>query len=155
MPRILCCYDCGEMTFMRDGPTSGRVDEDQELIELTRRHQHPEIPDDKIKGGNLFTVDQATFDKYGDKAVIEMKDELAKNQIWMYEMRDQLKEDAMECFNKHHRPTFHCSDFEAEEKIIGKKIGVPKEKRQYLCHYCPFTHGVVIPHNRWKKGMYK
>jgi hypothetical protein len=158
VPRLLACYDCGDMTFLNDyeGAKSDPKGEfDMALIELTKRHQHPEIPTQKVKGGQLFTVDQKTFDKYGNQAVIQIKEDLAKNQIWMNDFRDELKEDAMACFNKHGRPDMTCSDAFTKEKAIGRTIGVPKEHLQYLCMYCPFGSGVVAVTLRQKKGYYK
>ena len=67
---------------------------------------------------------------------------------------DQLRADAGECFNKHHRPTDSCSDYQSEAKTLGRKEGVPAHKRQYLCHYCPFQSYVTVQ-IRHKKGMYR
>jgi hypothetical protein len=150
MPRLLACYQCGTLSKLPD--FSGHPTMDMALIEVCKMHQHHEVPDDQHKGGQLFMLDQATYDKIDP--VTEVRKELAKNHVDMHDMRDELKDEAMKCFNRHGRPNDSCIDFESEHKTIGRKNGVPKAKRMYLCHFCPFTHGVVVPHNRWRKGQY-
>ena len=38
---------------------------------------------------------------------------------------------------KHGRPQADCLDYCSEDKTVGRKIGVPKDKRMYLCMFCP------------------
>jgi hypothetical protein len=40
------------------------------------------------------------------------------------------------------------------ERTIGRKAGVPKANRQYLCHYCPVGSGYVAHKERTAMGMY-
>jgi hypothetical protein len=76
-----------------------------------------------------------------------------KNEWEVRALRDDLKVDALKCFNRHNRPANGCIDYEDASKAIGRTIGVPKENRQYLCHYCP-AQEYVTHKNRIAKGMY-
>lgn len=150
MPRLLACRSCGTMYRMRD--YDGPPDYDMELQELVKRHlgQAPDPnPDSHIS--LIFRVDEATWEKLGDETVVQK--ELLKNEWQVRELRDDLKVEALKCFNRHNRPSSGCPDYEDDSKTIGRKIGVPKEHRQYLCHYCPaqehVTHAL-----RKAKGMY-
>jgi hypothetical protein len=153
MPRLLACYDCSVLSKLPD--YEGHPSMDMALIEVCKMHEHNDIPDRAKKGGQLFGVDTETYDKLDPVTVINK--ELAKAEVQMHDFRDELKEEAMKCFNAHGRPGEGdgCPDFESEAKTIGRKAGIPKDKRMFLCHFCPFTHGVVVVENRRKKGMYK
>lgn len=84
----------------------------------------------------------------------DFQDELTRFGITRQDWLEQLRQDAGECFNKHHRPTDTCSDYRSEAKTIGRKEGVPADQRQYLCYYCPFQSYVTVQ-IRHKKGAYK
>ena len=49
--------------------------------------------------------------------------------------------------------TFHI-DWCDESKTIGRKVGVPVDKRQYLCMYCPAAEYPTYK-ERLKLGLYK
>ncbi len=156
MPRLVCCYDCEVMIPCPDVPDGTPPEHDGALNAIVDRHQHTDIPDSKIKGGKVFVCDVATWQKLGgpEGALTHMKAELRKNQIEIAEFRDELGDDAMKCFNQHHRPQYGCSDYCSDEKTLGRKEGVPPDKRQYLCFYCP-VQSFVTTQVRWKKGWYK
>ncbi len=150
MPRLLACRSCGTMYKMReyDGP----AEYDMELQELVNRHlgqAQDKNPDSHLS--LIFRVDEATWEKLGDETSVQK--ELLKNEWVVRELRDDLKVEALRCFNRHNRPSNGCMDYEDESKTIGRKIGVPKENRQYLCHYCPAQEHVTYK-NRLAKGMY-
>ena len=150
MPRLLTCQTCGTMYRMKD--YDGPVQYDMELIELCNRHLGQAAnPDPDAHKSIIIRCDQNTWDKLGDET--QIKKELAKNEWEVRELRDDLKVEALKCFSRHNNPKQGCIDYEDESKTIGRKIGVPKENRQYLCNYGPaqafVTHGI-----RKKKGMY-
>jgi hypothetical protein len=131
-----------------DGP----AEYDMELQELVNRHlgqAQDKNPDSHLS--LIFRVDEATWEKLGDETSVQK--ELLKNEWVVRELRDDLKVEALRCFNRHNRPSNGCMDYEDESKTIGRKIGVPKENRQYLCHYCP-AQEYVTHKNRLAKGMY-
>lgn len=150
MPRLLTCQTCGTMYRMKD--YDGAVQYDMELIELCNRHLGQAAnPDPDAHKSIIIRCDQNTWDKLGDET--QIKKELAKNEWEVRELRDDLKVEALKCFTRHNSPKMGCIDYEDESKTIGRKIGVPKENRQYLCHYCPVQS--FVTHNiRKKKGMY-
>ena len=150
MPRLLACKSCGTMYRMHD--YDGPVDYDMELIELIQRHLgQAKNPDPDAHKGLIFRCDEATWEKLGDET--QVKNELMKNEWDVRELRQDLKVEALSCFNRHNRPSAGCIDYEDSSKTIGRTIGVPKEHRQYLCHYCPAT-SYVVHQNRKAKGMY-
>jgi hypothetical protein len=150
MPRLLACQSCGTMYRMKD--YEGSAEYDMELIELINRHLgKASDPSPEAHKSAIFRVDQATWEKLGDET--QVKKELMKNEWEVREVRDDLKVEALKCFNRHARPKGMCIDYEDESKTIGRKIGVAKNQRQYLCHYCP-AQEFVTHKNRDAKGMY-
>ena len=150
MPRLLACRTCGTMYKMRD--YEGNADYDMELQELINRHLGQ--ADDRNPESHLsliFRVDESTWEKLGDETSVQK--ELLKNEWVVRELRDDLKVEALRCFNRHNRPANGCMDYEDESKTIGRKVGIPKENRQYLCHYCPAQEHVTHK-KRLAKGMY-
>lgn len=150
MPRLLACRTCGTMYKMRD--YEGNADYDMELQELINRHLgQAEDRNPESHLSLIFRVDEATWDKLGDETSVQK--ELLKNEWVVRELRDDLKVEALRCFNRHNRPSNGCMDYEDESKTIGRKVGIPKENRQYLCHYCPAQEHVTHK-KRLAKGMY-
>ena len=150
MPRLLTCQTCGTMYRMKD--YEGPVQYDMELIELCNRHLGQAAnPDPDAHKSLIIRCDQNTWEKLGDET--QIKKELAKNEWEVRELKDDLKVEALRCFSRHNRPSGMCIDYEDESKTIGRKIGVPKENRQYLCHYCP-AQEFVTHKNRIAKKMY-
>lgn len=148
--RLLACKSCGVMYKMR--PYDGPPEYDMELLELIERHLGQAAdPRPESHISLIFRTDAETASKLDSETAI--KSEMAKLGIEMRELRDDLKVEALKCFNRHNRPTKGCPDYGDESKTIGRKIGVPKENRQYLCHYCPAQEHVT--HQlRIRKGMY-
>jgi len=150
MPRLLACRSCGTMYKMRD--YTGSPDYDMELQELINRHLgQAKDPNPDSHQSLIFRVDQDTWEKLGDETAVQK--ELLKNEWVVRELRDDIKVEALKCFNRHNRPSNGCIDYEDESKTIGRKVGVPKDSRQYLCHYCPAQEHVTHL-KRLAKGMY-
>lgn len=150
MPRLLTCQSCQVMYRLRD--YDGPADYDMELIEIIKRHLgQAQDPNPDAHKSIIIRCDEKTWEKLGDETKI--KQELAKNEWEVREIRDDMKVEALKCFNRHNRPSGMCPDYEDQSKAIGRTIGVPKENRQYLCHYCPVS-SFVIHKVRKAKGMY-
>lgn len=133
-------------------PYDGPAEYDMELIEIINRHlAQADDPRPESHISMIFRTDEETASKLDVETSV--KNELMKNEVWMRDFRDELKVEALKCFNKHNRNP-QCSDYESPDKTIGRKVGVPKEKWQYLCYYCP-VHSKVIESVRHAKGMYK
>lgn len=122
-------------------PYDGPAEYDMELLDILERHK-ARNPDYDNWRALIFRTDKDTADKLDAETAI--KNELKNHDIIIKDFRDELKTDALRCFDRHNRPTTGCVDWCDESKTIGRKIGVPKEKRQYLCMYCPaaawYTH---------------
>ncbi len=68
-----------------------------------------------------------------------------------YATRDTYREDALACFNRHHRPKgADCIDYVSADKRIGNPTseGWKTGPRVFLCHFCPVQAQV----DRAKRG---
>lgn len=137
--RLLVCKTHGVMYKMK--PYDGPAEYDQELRELCDRH-NAQVPNPQDCNAIIFRTDEETAKKLDAETAV--KGELEKNDVYIRDTRDELKVDALKCFNRHNRPKQGCIDWCADDKTVGRKVGVPKDKRQYLCMYCPaaeyYTH---------------
>ena len=139
------------MHKMRD--YDGNADNDMELQEIIKMHLgRAQDPSPESHMSQIYRCDQATYDALDGETGI--KKELMKNEIEVREVRDDLKVEALKCFQRHGAPQGSCIDWEDESKTIGRKVGVPKANRQYLCHYCPVGSGYVAHKERTQMGMY-
>jgi hypothetical protein len=146
--RLLVCKTHGVMWKMR--PYDGPPEYDQELRELCDRH-NAQVPDPDNCRALIYRTDPETASKLDVETAL--KKELAEQDVFIRDFRDELKVDALKCYNKHNRPTGGCIDWCADDKTIGRKTGVPKEHRQYLCMYCPV--GSYVAHEERKAlGLY-
>ena len=184
MPRLVSCHVCRTLSSLPDPPAkaplvpariawmedgkeveyifrdeSGQVSMvplyDPALEDWMTRHEHAEVPEDKMRKHDIYWTDQESFNS---GIVMSLKKEMEDATGQMYTERDQVKEDAMACFNAHHRPTDGCMDVFSESKLLGgheSNKRIPVNDRMFLCHACPFVHGYVIPDVRHKKGYYK
>jgi hypothetical protein len=155
VPRLLVVKDVNgktDSTMIRLRDYEGPAEYDMELVEVIRKHKerNTHINPDDFRG-LIFNCDQETWDKLGDET--QVRNELMKNEWDVREVRDDMKVEALKCFNRHNRPTNGCLDYQDESKTIGRKTGVPPENRQYLCYYCP-AHEYYVHKVRLKKGLY-
>jgi len=144
--RLLVCWRVvnGKKTdgvIYKMRPYDGVPEYDMELIDILERHKARNQDYDNWRA-LIFRTDKDTASKLDAETAI--KNELKRHDIIIMEFRDELKADALRCFDRHNRPNAGCVDWCDESKTVGRKIGVPKEKRQYLCMYCPaaewYTH---------------
>ena len=145
-----------EFTFRDDDGHAVMVAQyDPSLEDWTERHLHEEIPE-TVRKHDLWMVDQLTWQ--ATDVMTTVKKELMGTTGRIYQERDELKADALACFEEHHRPKDSCPDVFSEPKVIGNHESnkrMKKNDRLFLCHLCPFVHGYVIPQVRKKKGMYE
>lgn len=146
--RLLVCKTHGVMYKMR--PYDGPAEYDQELIELCNRH-NAQVPDPDNCKALIFRTDPETAGKLDVETALRRQ--MEDHDVYIRDFRDELKVDALKCYNRHNRPTGGCPDWCAEDKTVGRKIGVPPDKRQYLCMYCPV--GAHVAHvERKAMGLY-
>ena len=131
-------------------PYSGEPEYDMELIDVLQRHK-AKNPDHENWRGLIFRTDKETASKLDAETVI--KNELKSHDLHISDYRDELKLDALRCFDKHNRPKDSCIDWCDESKTIGRKTGVPANKRQYLCMFCPCS-SYVAHQERKEMGIY-
>ncbi len=150
MPRLLVCKPCGTLYNMQD--YDGPAEYDMELMDVIERHlTQASDPRPDAHMSMIFRCDKETASKLDMET--EVKKELMKNEIEVREMRNDLKEDALKCFSKHGRPKMDCLDYCGEDKTVGRKMGVPKEHRMYLCMFCPVQEYYQYK-IRGAKGLY-
>lgn len=146
--RLLVCKTHGVMYKLR--PYDGPAEYDQELIEICNRH-NAQVPDPDNCRALIFRTDPETAEKLDMETAL--KNKMGDMDVYIKDFRDELKVDALKCYDKHNRPTGGCIDWCAEDKTIGRKVGVPPEHRQYLCMYCPV--GSYVAHQERKiLGLY-
>lgn len=181
MPRLVTCHVCHTISSIPDPPAKaplvpariawiedGREVEyifrdetgqicmvamyDPALEDWMTRHEHAEVPEDRMRKHDIYATDQQSFNA---GIVMSLKKEMEEAHQTAYTERDQVKEDALACFEKHNRPTDGCMDVFSEAKLLGgheSNKRMPMNDRMYLCHACPFVHGYVIPKVRSAKG---
>lgn len=150
MPRLLVCKPCGVLYNMLD--YDGPPEYDQELREVIDRHLgQASDPRTESHESQIFRCDNETSSKLDMES--EVKKELMKNEVEVREISNDLKEEALKCFSAHGRPTGACVEYCDDSKSIGRKTGVPKSKRMFLCLFCPvqeyYQHKI-----RGSKGLY-
>lgn len=184
--RLAYCYACKTLEPMEDfeidfsDPNQHR--NDVLLQNWIDRHQHGLDTDRKPgtpgahPGGRVFPFDASrehvseimkgfhsgkTFDISGmdvlaQDAVMKVKDALAAQHVEVFEFRDQLKEDAQSCFEKHGRPDVAkagCIDYHAGNKRLGSERVAPQVAK-WLCTYCPYESTVTVK-KRANRGDYR
>lgn len=149
--RALVCFPCKAMYRLRG--YEGDPQYDMELIDTIDRHlQRADNPDPNYHRSQLFDMEE------GDAKLVDMESELQRKLqeagVYINDIRDELKLDALKCFNKHNRPQQGCPDYHDSSKIIGRSIGIPEEQKQYLCDQCPVQSFVTFK-KRQARGDYK
>ena len=138
---------------------------DPVLEDFVEKHTHG-YDDDKVIGGliQVWAVDQQTWDSID--VVTKIKKELQASTNHWYEERDEYREAAIACYNKHGNPDLGtgCPDYLSDDRRIGHgtyktddggNVTVPPKFRQYLCYLCPYQYAYVNVELRRRKGYYK
>lgn len=169
--RLCYCYHC--RTLSKIEGFLGRPEDDRLLQDWIDRHMHG-LTEDQHPGGRIFPMEvpelassprrmlEAGIDDPADdpvferKAVEHVKALLAQQQHEVLgELRDELKDDAAKCFNRHRRPEHPgkpCIDYNADHKRLGRRNQPPSDMAM-LCTYCAYTSTVTVA-KRIKRGDY-
>jgi hypothetical protein len=175
--RLMYCYLCCFIELLDDFEVDFKdprsTEHDVLLSNWIDRHLHGKTVDEH-PGGRMFSFDDSRagidtdiargpggtthidFDIFTEQAVQQVKKELQNNQMEVMGYRDQLREDAGNCFIRHGNPEYPgkpCIDFEAADKRLGRK-NTPKKFQQYLCTYCAYTSSVTVS-KRHRRGDYR
>lgn len=164
--RLLFCSSCSSVDTLP--PHEGRPEDDVVLDRLIHDlHTHPVLGAHK---GLLFTVPLKWWAKESSRQQIikQIREGLSDGMDELdpdyYAHRDQLRADAMACFNRHLRPKGQCPDYMSESKKIlpptkaeRKDLGLASPKESgvaiYECAACP-VHVYNITKTREQRGMY-
>ena len=156
--RLLICFDC--MTVEPLPPYLGPrkkdntpVAPDPELEHLLRPHR----TDGLEHVGRLMGMTLDTYEALKRSGFMDLRKQLNTEDPLAF--RDTLTEDATKCFNRHRRPTQPgCVDYMTDAKLLANPGGIrynDGSNSRYLCHYCPYHHGVVVPIRRKDAGQYE
>lgn len=162
--RLAFCYSCQTLSKL-DDYTGGYHDDgepvsDHLLVNWIERHMHG-MSEERHPGGRIFPFVGKDIQVEGGRLdgrsvavaneVEEVRAELAKVGIEVFEFRDELKEDAQKCFVKHQRPSYperKCIDYHDDSKWLGHREHIDGEvvnvNQGYLCSFCPYETYVSI-----------
>jgi hypothetical protein len=163
--RLLICKNCEttEVVPWYEGDPSY----DSALEYCMSKH---EFPSGDRHFGQLYTVDEDQYNREESRTEI-LKQIWQRHghtgmDPWVYQVTDQLKHDAFECWRTRLRPET-CSDFHSDKKILvpptareRKEEGMKKwdtsnpAAQRYLCDYCPIR-SVAEQQVRTKRGLYR
>ena len=138
---------------------------DPVLEDFVEKHSHGREDRDVIGGLiQVYAIDQRTWDSMD--MVTKIQEQLQKQTNQWYEERDEYREEALKCYNRHGNPDIDsgCSDYMNDDRRIGpatyddgdgRTITVPPKYRQYLCYVCPFQQTYIQVELRRKRGAYR
>ena len=162
--RLCFCYCCRTLSkiddYDGDFHPDGEPIADHLLENWIKRHMHG-LAEDDHPGGRVFPFEGRDIEVQGGRLdgvsvevaneVEQVRSELAKAGIEMNDFRDELREDAHNCFIKHGRPDYHgrrCIDYHDRSKWLGRRVKVDGERlninQGYLCSFCPYETAVSI-----------
>lgn len=168
--RLAFCYVDTCRTLSKLPDYEGNPDHDSALQDWIDRHMHG-LHIDTHPGGRLYQMDDEqegitrtvstrggveTLSAMEAAAVQEVRAELAKVGIEMNDYRNELRIDAVKCHQKHGQPSHPgklCIDYQSDSKRLGRK-DTPKDKRIYLCTFCPYESSVTVT-KRANRGDYR
>lgn len=150
MARLLICRSCQVAMKLRD--FHGDPSNDNELREMIDRHLGKAAdPRPESHPSQLFGVADEDLELMTDAQLNEaLKNKL---DLEISEFRDDFKDQAMGCYNLHNRPSGGCIDWKDDSRVLGRKAGIPKHERAYLCDYCPVSTFVEFK-TRQAAGLY-
>ena len=166
--RLLMCLVCKSLEELPDyeGPSNQDY-----LLEISLEKHKFDSGDPHV--GKLFKLPvKAWADPKQKEAILEQfkqggsrgLDELTDEKNF-YETKMTFAQDAMQCWQKHNKPTNNCEDYESPAKRLlpdtakeRGELGLPKPEhlegpKVYTCHFCPY-HGQVVQRRRQIMGMY-
>lgn len=170
--RLLLCSVCKTIEVLDDytGPPEQAERFDTVLNLVLEKHKDgvERIP----HVGQMFRVKKASWDNPDaqDQIRRQMVAQLDPNAetglgAEAYAIRDNFKEDAMECWGRHLRVPA-CPDYKSDDKLLTpntqaerKEAGLAKfdkhdpATQRYLCEYCP-VHSLVMQIQKKKAGLY-
>lgn len=170
--RLCFCYHCRSLSriddYDGDYAEDGEPLNDHLLENWVQRHRHgldtsvePGTTRDAHPGGRVFPFEGRDIEVHdgrldGVKVVVaneveQVRAELAKAGVEVFELKDELKDDAQKCFIRHKRPQYpdrKCIDYHTDSKWLGRRERLEGQtfnvRQGYLCAFCPYETNVSI-----------
>jgi hypothetical protein len=161
--RLLRCDDCYTIEPLPD--YDGPPEHDTLLGHLiAARHTEPSGTTHR---GKLLRIDKRHWDSPSvrEAVIARVREESGHTGLdpAFYNARDTFQEDALVCWQQHHRSTA-CNEYKSDRKRLTpatqqerKELGMGKfhtSLSRYLCEFCP-VHSLVVEAARHKAGLYK
>lgn len=164
--RLLHCNVCN--TFEELPAFFGKPENDHLLQISLEKHK---FPSGQEHVGRLYVFPQQYWDRFKKDLIEQIRDRsgakgLAAADPEYYDTQNTFRDDAMKCFQQHHRPADGCSDYQSPSKrllpntkVDRKELGLPSPlqapgPKVFLCQFCP-VHSAVTTRKRALLGMYK
>lgn len=144
MPRLLACRNHRTVEVLPDyNSESDREGKyDHHLKEAVERHLDKYGSDPDKHQALLLRLDEDEFGLLGDDERLRQAIFDNKLEEYLRGERDQLKADALRCYELHGRPayglTLGCQDYRNESRVVVRTKGRPAEEQLYLCSFCPY-----------------
>ena len=153
MPRLLICNTHTTVDFMNDYDTErdmeGRFDFD--LKEAIDRHLGKYGSDPGRHKSLIMRIAPEEWELI-DQTKLQQAVHDDSLEAYIRGEREQLKNDALACYNLHNRPAYGyglgCPDYHSDNRRIGSK-----ESNMYLCDFCPYQS--YVEHEQWKKVKFR
>jgi hypothetical protein len=162
--RLCYCYHCKTLSKIAD--YDGEYSFDSEplndvlLENWVQRHMHG-FTEEQHPGGRVFAFQGRDIEVQGGRLdgvgvdianeVEHVRSELAQAGHDVFELKDELKDEAQKCFLKHKRPEYpdkKCIDYHDDSKWLGRKEKIEGQRvhtqQGYLCSFCPYETNVSI-----------
>lgn len=147
--RLVVCRDCKSIEELP--PYTGPVQRDILLEDTLSRHMTEwsthevaliKVPESYWKNDKVRERLIQQISKGGSKGIEELD---AAAEMDYYAAKDNYREDALRCFNRHQRPKEGCIDWHNPDKRIGNPTseGWKTGPRVYACDFCPVASWVA------------
>ena len=159
MARLLICNTCKTVDKLPDYASENDPEAkyDFSLRDAIDRHMNKFGGPVERHKANLFSISDdelALIDEsQWEQAVHDNRlEEFLKSE------RENLKEDALRCYQLHNRPTYGigygvgCPNYRQKDRAIGRTAGLPPEQWNYVCDFCPY-HSYVEHARSKKRGL--
>lgn len=161
MARLLICNTCKTVDKLPDYASENdpQAKYDYRLKEAIDRHMGKFGGPVERHKANLFNISDEELALI-DESKLEQAVHDNRLESFLRDERENLKNDALACYNIHNRPTFGvgygpgCSDYRSKEKAIGRTAGLPPEQWSYVCDFCPYHSYVEYYKNKKKKSLF-
>lgn len=159
MARLLICNTCKTVDKLPDYASENdpEAKHDHHLRDAIDLHMRKFGGPAERHKANLFGISDDELSLI-DESRLQQAVHDGRLEEFLKEEREQLKHDALRCYNLHNRPTVGvgygtgCADYRTKSRAIGRTAGLPPEQWNYVCDFCPY-HSYVEHAQRKKSGL--